>query len=141
MSGRISFAEIEKGIKAKLCGDATVLALLGGVCKIYGSLAPYNVSLPVVTYSLASGGDMNETQREVVSVTYLVKVLSATMGEAGDIADAVDAALDGSTLDLAGSDSYSIMRGRAISYVELGKSRKRYVHHGAEYEFRVVEKE
>lgn len=127
---------IKAGVYAKATTDAGITALSGA--RAYWLQAPKDAALPHIVFTLAAGGDTNETPREELDVLMDIKGVAASAQAAEQLADAIHAAFHEADLSLA--DGWRTLRCQhvaAIAYVENAENRQ-YWHAGGTYRIRAV---
>jgi hypothetical protein len=98
---------LDKALYSKLSGSTALASLVGGTAapRIYNSVAPPNMTMPVVIFHRQGGGNTSETPREEHIVTYAVKALSGSLSDGLDIEEEIHNALY--EQDLAVADGYA----------------------------------
>lgn len=125
---------VRKGLYQKLSGTAAVTNLVG--TRIYHRQAPPDATYPLVIFSKTSGtkirafGDPNAFNREVWLVKAIDRGSSATVAE--DVAAAIDTALDGGDITVAGKKLADLTHVADVSYPEHSGDQL-FHHDGANY--------
>lgn len=127
---------IKAGVYARATSDAGITALAG--TRSYWLLAPASAAMPYVVFSLAAGGDTNETPREELDVLIDIKGVAVSALAAEQLADAIHSAFHEADLSLAGG--WATIRCQHVTtfaYVEQAENRQ-YWHAGGTYRLRAV---
>ncbi|WP_269932235.1 DUF3168 domain-containing protein [Aminobacter sp. HY435] len=126
-------AELQKAVFAALCGDPSLVAMLGGP-KIHDQ-APANVVFPYLTFGRTSVYDWSTDTESGTEQLFSIHVWSKAQGkrETLEIMEAVRVLLDDARLDL-GSQHLVSMR---LEFSEARFDDRLTVHHGV-LRFRAV---
>ncbi|MBN1964052.1 MAG: DUF3168 domain-containing protein [Anaerolineae bacterium] len=128
---------VAKGVYGELAAGTAITALVS--TRIYNSQAPQTAeTLPYVVFSLASGGDTNDTPREELDVIVDVKAVAATALEAQQAADAIRATLHDADLTLDGDWAAVRCQHHAAFFYAENVERRQYWHAGGSYRIRAV---
>lgn len=126
-----------EAIGSTLLGYAPLTAQLGAVNGVYYGQAPLNAALPYVVYSIAGGGEDNDSPLDSADISYTIKGVAETAQVAGSIADSIRSALHEQTIAIdAPWTVYRCQHGEVFMYVE-NTERKQYHHAGANYRLRI----
>lgn len=110
----------EAALFARLSGDATLLALLGGSAKIYRGLAPSAAAVPYVVFAKRAG-ETAHTLTQVAGREMLYRVAARDDGLSGAaaaaIADRVDTLLTGTALTVSGWSSVKVRRAADVDEI------------------------
>ena len=129
---------LETALYAHLIADAGLAALVND--RIYNIEAPRGATLPYVIFHQQSGREENRTPRRERTFDYTVKGVAATNKKAGEIADAIDAALFDAVLNVTGWNvTYWLRPTATIRYKETLRSGDPAYHVGAVYEIRLAQ--
>ncbi len=129
---------LERALYSCLTQDAGISALVG--TNVFNSMAPQWASMPFIVFSQQSGREENRTRVRERTYDYLIKAIAPTLREAGDIADAIDAALFDAQLDVEGWDTvYWVRPSITVRYAEALPSGDLAYHAGAVYTIRIAE--
>ena len=124
---------VNKAIYTKLSGYSALTSQLGSVTAVYFAQAPLGAALPYIVYSIASGGEDNDTPLDAGDISYTVKGVAKTALSAGAIADSIRDALHEQSLTI---DSpwtvYRCQHEAVIMYPE-NVERDQYWHAGGNY--------
>lgn len=130
------YSDLNDGLFDHLAGGTALIAALGGTA-IYNKVIPLTASLPAVVYSMASGGEDNDSPLEGVDVTYLVKAVSTSSRAAETLADLVKARLHNVTITLdAPWSNYHTELTQLVDYSERETEGDVYYHTGGLYRIR-----
>ena len=127
---------VETALYSTLSAGTALISLLGGTA-IYNGMIPRDADLPCVVFSHASGIEENLTPTRSSRMIYLVKGVADTMYEAGQIADAVDTLLHGTTITPTGYSNFWTAREMHVRYVETDPGGQIVAHSGGEYAIRI----
>lgn len=84
---------LNTAIYGRLNGATAVTSLLSGTTAIYAQQAPESAVYPYIVYSVAGGGDVNDTQRRLKNLLIFVRAYGTVNAQAGSIDAAIDTAL------------------------------------------------
>ena len=126
----MDLSEVEKALNARLAGDSTLLALLGGTANIFNGYAEPGSTLPVVVFSFVAATE--EDVPRAVRARYLVKGIATSLKSASALANRIDELLDNQTLTVAGMTNYYIRAESHIRYIEPDAGMM-FGHAGADY--------
>lgn len=130
------YSDFNDGLFDHLAGYSALITALGGTA-IYNKVIPLTASLPALVYSIASGGEDNDSPLEGVDVTYLVKAVSISSRAAETLADLVYARLHNATITLdAPWSNYHTELTQLVDYSEREKDGDVYYHTGGLYRIR-----
>lgn len=127
---------VEKRIYAILSGDATLANQVGGTAnpRIYNTAAPPGVSFPMVIFHKQGGGETNDTPRDNVELTYVVKAVGPGLSTLEDIDDRCRQLLDKQDLQVEdGYADYATFRGGHLNFAEELSGGSIIYHIGAYY--------
>jgi hypothetical protein len=127
---------IDGAIWSALAAGTALVAELGGTA-IYQGLAPLEADPPFVEFHWQGGGDENLTPSRMVNEVWTVKGVASTLAQANDIADMVDALLNGATLTAAGWVNFWTAREGSMRYVEVDEEGEIVYHVGGMYRVRM----
>lgn len=129
------YADLNDGLFDHLAAGTALIAALGGTA-IYNKVIPLTAALPAVVYSVASGGEDNDSPLEGVDVTYLVKAVSTSSRQAETLADLVYARLHNATVALDAWSNYHTELTQLVDYSERETDGDVYYHTGGLYRIR-----
>ena len=129
------YSDLNDGLFDHLAGYSALITALGGTA-IYNKVIPLSASLPALVYSVASGGEDNDSPLEGVDVTFLVKAVSDDSREAETLADLVYARLHNATVALDAWSNYHTELTQLVDYSEREKDGDVYYHTGGLYRIR-----
>jgi len=127
---------LEQAIYSRLSGGTALVAALGGTM-IYNGQIPADISLPAVTFSLASGIEENLTPTRSQRMVYLVKAVANSLSLAGSLAGLIDGLLHDQPLTIAGANNFWIARETIVRYQEIDPAGHVIGHAGGEYAIRL----
>lgn len=127
---------LEIGIYGTLAAGTALTALLGGTA-IYNGQPARDVTLPWVTFSLASGREENLTPTDTQRLVHLVKGVAASLQAAGSIASEIHALLHHGAVTVTGGTVFWAARETIVRYQEIDPGGHVIGHAGGEYAFRV----
>lgn len=128
---------INEAIYNKLTGYSALTSQLGSVTAVYFAQAPLGAALPYVVYTIAGGGEENDSPLDSAAVTYYVKGVAKTAQVAGAIADGIRSALHEQTLAIdAPWTVYRCQHEQVLMYPE-NVERDQYWHSGGSYRIRI----
>lgn len=107
----------DAGLRNWLVADESLAAMVAG--RVYHDLAPIGAAMPYVVITLQSSRDPERTPNDEIELTYNVKAVAGTTGEAVRVADAVRAALDSRRPEVAGWGVYWCKETSAFRFVEM----------------------
>ena len=130
-----AFNKVNAALITKL-DVATLTDELGG-SYIYHQQAPDQQARPYVVFSLAAGGDENQTPSRMKDLLYFVRAYADTAKEAGEIDAIIDGLLHNQELSITGWANYWLAREDDLSDIENAKSGEKIHMTGANYRMRL----
>lgn len=129
----------ERWLYRRLTGDARLAELVGG--RVYGHTADPEAAYPLVVFFPTGGHDTRVVggMRVMSRETFAVKVIGrgASLAPLEEIADRIDAALQGAAGAVPGLEIASCVRERAFAYAETDGGEE-YRHLGGYYRLLIV---
>ncbi len=80
-------------IRWRLSNTADILALLTSADRIQSMTVPGTVAMPYITYSLASGGYLNNTPKDAFDAEFLITAIAQTQPDAQRLSELINEAL------------------------------------------------
>lgn len=118
-----------------LTSDPALSALVGN--KVFFQVAPSGTAYPMVVFHKQSGTTDRFTSLAVAgNELWTVKGIATSAAKAEEIAEAIDAALDTTTLTVDGKQTAPVLRTSDVSYAEVDGDNL-YRHQGATYRIRI----
>lgn len=129
---------MEQQLYQRLSSDSQLQSLLGSGA-VWNGQPPRDAALPLVVFSLASGGDMAETPRRQVDLTYLVKAVAERLDQAHAIAQRVDELLHDFDPAPAGWRCFWCRRDSVLELAEMDPAGHAVWHVGGHYVLRIAQ--
>ena len=131
--------ELWQALYNRLTGAAAITAQLSSGTAVYDTQAPAGAAYPLIIFQQQAWPVETVDPRRREDAYVLIKAISPnSFAEAGRIDAAIDAALDGKLLTVAGHVNIWCRRTEQIRYLETDPAGKNYYHAGGIYRIRLA---